>query len=396
MDHLLAPILRELHQLHPDIVIDLDTSQDVRISAQARPISPAKHEGAKPGGGSSAAAPYRRLDPVLQPRLCLEQRRADKPHELKKHGFIGGGGGNLWRALPAWLQALGLEERVACIMPRAMGLIRRAVGIRDRSASMRHGRCEPDLIECVTPNAGQPRSMWLSPMRGYATPLAYGRHRLPVRTHHPAYPPTRGNPRGRRIVLRRNAVRVAPEFFIMDHRGLRTEGDRLPSLNAQSPRSPIFGAHIPVDVKAPLVDRSVRPRAMDQVRAPQGEIAGQVTRRSRRTPKSHGVQHGVLHRHPQRMGRTVYPEVAARVTAGNEAQTSESRPAGRAPGRLHIGCRRGCGTPKLAGETCCPDARRSLPSEPGAFQCSWLMICFRVLPISGSSSSAIRRSRRTR
>src|SRR5689334_3320472 len=96
---LLAPLLAELHQKHPEIRIELDTSQTVRDL-----------------GAGEADISLRSTDKVEQPagvvgrRLCIddwtlycsrayaaEHGAPRRVEELRHHPIIGGGGGNLWR-----------------------------------------------------------------------------------------------------------------------------------------------------------------------------------------------------------------------------------------------------------------------------------------------------------
>ena len=61
---------------------------------------------------------------------------------MKKHAFIGGGGGNLWIHYQAWLKELGLEQQVAMHHATSGGLlsaIRSGIGIA--------------VLPCIVPTA---------------------------------------------------------------------------------------------------------------------------------------------------------------------------------------------------------------------------------------------------
>ena len=161
---LLAPILTELHQLHPDIVIDLDTSQTVRdLGAGEADISLRSTKvQSQPAG-------------LVGRQLCIDDwalycsrdyaSRNGVPRnraQLKKHPFIGGGGGNLWVHYQAWLQSLGLEQQVAMHHATSGGLlsgVRSGFGIAVLPCVIADG--EPDLIQCLTPNHNHERRLWL-------------------------------------------------------------------------------------------------------------------------------------------------------------------------------------------------------------------------------------------
>lgn len=161
---LLAPILTELHQLHPDIVIDLDTSQAVRdLGAGEADISLRSTKGQTKAAG------------LVGRQLCIDNwalycsrdyaSRNGVPRnraQLKKHPFIGGGGGNLWIHYQAWLQSLGLEQQVAMHHATSGGLlsgVRSGFGIAVLPCVVADG--DPDLVQCLLPNPNHERVLWL-------------------------------------------------------------------------------------------------------------------------------------------------------------------------------------------------------------------------------------------
>lgn len=159
----LGPILRELHDLHPDIVIELDTARGVRDLGQ---------------GEADIAL---RITSVTQPagtvgrRLCIDdwalycsRQYADRHgaprtvEELRGHALVGGGGGNLWRVYEAWLTQHGLEGQVAIRHGTSTGLltaVRSGVGIA--ALPLIVAKNDADLIRCTRTGDNHGRSLWL-------------------------------------------------------------------------------------------------------------------------------------------------------------------------------------------------------------------------------------------
>lgn len=160
---LLAPMLRELHEKHPEIMIELDEGQSLRdLSAGEADI--ALRSVAKPEG---AGVVGRNLGPddwtLYCSRAYAEANGTPTTREqLKQHAFIGGGGGGLWRAYSAWLHDLGLEDQVVMQYGSATGMlsaIRSGLGIAVMPCIV--ADAEPDLVCCIPPKPGQSRSLWL-------------------------------------------------------------------------------------------------------------------------------------------------------------------------------------------------------------------------------------------
>lgn len=161
---LLTPLLIELREIHPEIVIDLDTSQQVRdLGAGEADVSlrSTKNE-SQPAGlvGRSLCvddwALYCSKDYAA--RHGVPKSRED----LLNHAFIGGGGGNLWIHYQAWLQALGLEQQIAMHHATSGGLlsgVRAGFGIAVLPCVV--GGSDPDLIQCLPPTPDHGRKLWL-------------------------------------------------------------------------------------------------------------------------------------------------------------------------------------------------------------------------------------------
>lgn len=161
---ILAPLLRELHEHYPEILIDLDASQQVRdLGAGEADISLRSTKGADQPAG------------LVGRQLCVDDwalycsrdyaARHGVPRtlaELKQHAFIGGGGGNLWIHYQSWLQALGLESNVAMHHATSGGLlsgVRSGFGIAVLPCII--ADADTELVRCVPPRGDHGRILWL-------------------------------------------------------------------------------------------------------------------------------------------------------------------------------------------------------------------------------------------
>lgn len=160
---LLAPLLRELHDLHPGIVIELDTAQQMRdLGAGEADIALRSSSKPQPAG-------------TVGRRICIDDwtlycsRDYAERHgvptsvkQLKSHAIVGGGGGNLWVHYKAWLANLGLEEQVAMHHATPTGLlaaVRSGFGIAALPCVV--ADADPNLIRCLPPRDGHGRVLWL-------------------------------------------------------------------------------------------------------------------------------------------------------------------------------------------------------------------------------------------
>ena len=134
---LLTPLLRDLRDAYPDIVIDLDTSQTVRdLGAGEADISlrSTKAEAPQPAG-------------LVGRQLCVDDWALYC---------------SLWIYYQAWLQSLGLEQQVAMHHATSGGLlngVRSGFGIAVLPCIVGDG--DPDLIQCLPPANDHERTLWL-------------------------------------------------------------------------------------------------------------------------------------------------------------------------------------------------------------------------------------------
>ena len=159
----LSPLLRELHELHPEIMIELDMAEQLRdLGKGEADIALRSSSGDQPSG-------------LVGRRLCKDDwtlycsrdyaARHGAPQsveDLKSHAIVGGGGGNLWRHYQAWLKQLGLEDRVAMHHGNSSGLlsaVRSGFGIAVLPCIVADS--DPELIRCIPPRGDHGRILWL-------------------------------------------------------------------------------------------------------------------------------------------------------------------------------------------------------------------------------------------
>jgi DNA-binding transcriptional LysR family regulator len=160
---LLGPILRELHDRHPEILIELDTAQELLELGEGQADIAIRSTAQEPPAGTVGR------------RLCIDDwtlycsREYAAVHgiprnreDLKQHAIIGGGGGKLWVHYEAWLRKLGLEDRVAMHHSTSTGLlsgVRSGFGLGVLPCLV--ADAEPDLVRCLPPRTDHGREMWL-------------------------------------------------------------------------------------------------------------------------------------------------------------------------------------------------------------------------------------------
>ncbi|WP_309660905.1 LysR family transcriptional regulator [Sphingomonas sp.] len=160
---LLGPMLRDLHDLHPDIRIELDTSHELRDLGAGEADIALRATSTEPPAG------------VVGRRLCIDDwtlycsrdyaARHGVPtsvEALRGHAIVGGGGGNLWRAYEAWIHEFGLEGQVAMHHASSTGLlsaVRSGFGIAVLPRLAVDD--DPDLIRCLPPRKKHGRLLWL-------------------------------------------------------------------------------------------------------------------------------------------------------------------------------------------------------------------------------------------
>jgi DNA-binding transcriptional LysR family regulator len=161
---LIAPLLRELRDLHPEIHVELDTSAGLRdLGAGEADVALRSTTGPQPAG-------------IVGRKVCDDDwafycsrtygDRFGVPEslqDLREHALVGGGGGHLWREYQAFLRQLGLEDRVTMHYDSANGLlsaVRAGVGIAVLPCIIADP--DADFIRCLAPRTGHGRVLWLA------------------------------------------------------------------------------------------------------------------------------------------------------------------------------------------------------------------------------------------
>lgn len=160
---LLGPMLRELHDRHPEIVIELDTQQELLELGDGQADIALRSTAQEPPAGTVG----RRLCVDDWTLYCSREYAAAhgvprNREDLRKHAIIGGGGGKLWVHYEAWLRKLGLEDRVAMHHSTSTGLlsgVRSGFGLGVLPCIV--ADAEPDLVRCLPPRTDHGREMWL-------------------------------------------------------------------------------------------------------------------------------------------------------------------------------------------------------------------------------------------
>lgn len=163
MNTLVAPLLRELHELHPEIIIEVDAGQELRdLGAGEAEIALRISSHQQPAG--LVGRQFGKDDWTLYCSRDYAARNGlpTSVEDLKHHAIVGGGGGTLWRHYQAWLRHLGLEEQIAMHHANSIGLlaaVRSGFGIAVLPCIV--ADADPDLVRCIPPYEDHGRIMWL-------------------------------------------------------------------------------------------------------------------------------------------------------------------------------------------------------------------------------------------
>jgi DNA-binding transcriptional LysR family regulator len=160
---IISPLLRELHERHPNIIVELDTGQQLRDLGRGE-----AEIALRSSASEHAAGLVGRMICIDDWTLYCSRDYADRNgvpesvEELRNHPIVGGGGGNLWLHYQAWLKSLGLEDQVAMHHGTSTGLltaVRSGFGIAVLPCIV--ADADPELVRCLAPRAGHGRTLWL-------------------------------------------------------------------------------------------------------------------------------------------------------------------------------------------------------------------------------------------
>lgn len=160
---ILAPMLRDLHDAHPAIRIELDTSEENRDLAGGE-ADIALRSTDQPAGGGLVG---RRLATFTWALYCSRayadaNGRPRTRKALRGHDLIGGGGPGVWRAYRAWLERNDLVDLVAIQQSNTSGLlaaVRAGSGLAVLPTLV--ADLDPDLVQCLPPKPDYEMGFWL-------------------------------------------------------------------------------------------------------------------------------------------------------------------------------------------------------------------------------------------
>lgn len=160
---LLPPLLRDLRDAHPEILIELDASEELRdLGGGAADIAirvAKKMEGAGLVGRHIGDD----LWTVYCSRAYAEAHGVPRNrHELRAHPLISGGGGVVGRYYGAWLRENGLEGAVAMTHPTVSGLLAAVrSGLGCAALPCLIAELDPELVRCLRVSPPDRREVWL-------------------------------------------------------------------------------------------------------------------------------------------------------------------------------------------------------------------------------------------
>lgn len=160
---LLAPIIRDLHEEHPGIFIELDTTDALRDLERGAADIALRVAERLTGGGLVAR---RLFDDAWTVYCSLDYAKAHgrptRRSELVGHPMIGGGEEGVWRIYQIWLRENGLEDAVVFHHGSSTGLlsaVRSGLGLAVLPCSV--ADTVPDLVRCLPPMRETKRGVWL-------------------------------------------------------------------------------------------------------------------------------------------------------------------------------------------------------------------------------------------
>lgn len=160
----LPAMLRDLRERHPDIVIELDASEDVRdLEAGAADVAIRVTKDIERGSGLVG----RRIGDDYWTVYCSRIYAAAHPlprnrHELAEHPMIGGGGGAIGRYYGTWLRENGLEGSIAMQHSSVSGLlsaVRSGMGLASLPCFV--AEADDDFVRCLPHARSGAREIWL-------------------------------------------------------------------------------------------------------------------------------------------------------------------------------------------------------------------------------------------
>lgn len=159
----LAPILRDFQQLHPGIMIELDTSEKVRdLAAGTADVALRSTEQPQGAGLVGRRIAYDNWTVYCSKDYAEAHGQPQSLEDLKRHPLIGGGSDGMWRIYRQWMERHGLEKAVVMHHGTPSGLlsaVRAGSGVAALPCFVADQ--DPELLRCLPPGRNNPRGLWL-------------------------------------------------------------------------------------------------------------------------------------------------------------------------------------------------------------------------------------------
>jgi len=160
---LLAPILRDLHDVHPAIRIELDTTEEKRdLGAGQADVALRSSKGPTDAGLVGRRVANDNWTIYCSRDYAAAHGRPERRRDLAGHPFIGGGGPGVWQVYRAWLERNGLTEAVAMQHDSSSGMlsaVRAGFGLAVLPCMV--ADFDPDLVRCLPPDPDNERGLWV-------------------------------------------------------------------------------------------------------------------------------------------------------------------------------------------------------------------------------------------
>jgi len=159
---ILAPILRDLHDAHPAIRIELDTTEEKRdLGAGQADVALRSSKGPTDAGLVGRRVADDDWTIYCSRDYAAAHGRPTRRRDLASHPFIGGGSPGVWQVYRAWLEANDLTGAIAMQHDSSSGMlsaVRAGFGLAVLPCMV--ADFDPDLVRCLPP-ADNERSLWL-------------------------------------------------------------------------------------------------------------------------------------------------------------------------------------------------------------------------------------------
>jgi DNA-binding transcriptional LysR family regulator len=160
---ILAPILRDLHESHPAIRIELDTTEEKRdLGAGQADVALRSSKGPTDAGLVGRRVANDNWTIYCSRDYAAAHGRPQRRRDLAGHPFIGGGSPGVWQVYRAWLDRNGLADAVAMQHDSSSGMlsaVRAGFGLAVLPCMV--ADFDSDLVRCLPPDPDNERGLWL-------------------------------------------------------------------------------------------------------------------------------------------------------------------------------------------------------------------------------------------